>query len=65
MIPDTQPISIPTYRMSKEEILELKKQLKYLLERMIHKAVMSSKGAQIFLFESAMSLEERVLTTSY
>ncbi|XP_015169968.1 uncharacterized protein [Solanum tuberosum] len=33
LIPDTQPISIPPYRMSPAKLQELKEQLKYLLEK--------------------------------
>ncbi|XP_049374045.1 uncharacterized protein LOC125839117 [Solanum verrucosum] len=47
VIPDTQPISIPPYRMASAELRELKKQLKDLLENGFLRPSMSPWGAPV------------------
>ena len=47
VIPDTQPISIPPYRMAPDELRELKEQLKDLLEKGFIRPSMSPWGAPI------------------
>ncbi|KAH0681196.1 hypothetical protein KY284_022281 [Solanum tuberosum] len=47
VIPDTQPISIPPYRMAPAELRELKEQLKDLLEKGFIRPSMSPWGAPV------------------
>ncbi|KAH0706063.1 hypothetical protein KY285_010594 [Solanum tuberosum] len=47
VIPDTQPISIPPYRMAQVELRELKEQLKDLLEKGFIRPSMSPWGAPV------------------
>ena len=47
VIPDTQPISIPPYRMASAELRELKEQLKDLLEKGFIRPSMSPWGAPV------------------
>ncbi|WMV45413.1 hypothetical protein MTR67_038798 [Solanum verrucosum] len=46
LLPDTQPISIPPYRMDRVELKELKEQLNDLLDKGFIKPSISSWGAQ-------------------
>ena len=47
LLPDTQPISIPPYRMAPEELKELKEQLKDLLEKGFIRPNISPWGAPV------------------
>ena len=47
VIPDTQPISIPSYRMAPPELRDLKEQLKDLLEKRFIRPSMSPWGAPV------------------
>ncbi|KAH0714923.1 hypothetical protein KY284_007828 [Solanum tuberosum] len=47
LLPDTQPISIPPYRMALAELKELKEQLKDLLDKGFIRSSISSRGAPV------------------
>ncbi|MDV3190830.1 MAG: hypothetical protein Q8838_02920, partial [Candidatus Phytoplasma australasiaticum] len=47
LLPDTQPISIPPYRIAPEELKELKEQLKDLFEKVFFQPSTSPWGAPI------------------
>ena len=47
LLPDTQPISIPPYRMAPAELKELKEQLKDLLEKGFIRPSISPWGAPV------------------
>ena len=47
LLPDTQPISIPPYRMAPAELRELKEQLKDLLEKGFIRPSVSPWGAPV------------------
>ena len=47
LLPDTQPISIPPYRMAPVELRELKEQLKDLLDKGFIRTSVSSWGAPV------------------
>ena len=50
LLPDTQPIYIPPYRMSPAELKELKDQLKDLLDKgFIRPSILSWGGAVLFV----------------
>ncbi|KAH0709559.1 hypothetical protein KY284_010986 [Solanum tuberosum] len=48
LLPDTQPISIPLYKMAPAELKELKEQLKDLLDKGFIRASISPWGAPVF-----------------
>ena len=47
LLPDTQPISIPPYKMALEELKELKEQLKDLLDKGFIRPSISPWGAPV------------------
>ena len=48
LLPDTQPIYIPPYRMSPAELKELKEQLKDLLDKVFIRPSISPSGTRMF-----------------
>ena len=59
---DTQPISIPPYRMAPAELKELKEQLKYLLDKGLIRPSISPWGAPVLFVRRNMVLSECALT---
>ena len=54
LLPDTQPISIPPYRMAPAELKELKEQLKDLLEKGFIRPSISPWGAPVLFVRKRM-----------
>ena len=52
LLPDTQPISIPPYRMSTAELKELKEQLKDLLDKGFIRPSISPWGAPVLFVKN-------------
>ena len=51
LLPDTQPISIPLYRMAPDELKKLKTQLKDFLDKDFYSTKHISMGCPIIFFE--------------
>ena len=61
LLPDTSPISIPTYRMAPTELKELKDHLKYLLDKVFIRPSISLWGApMLFIMKKDGSLRMRI-----
>ncbi|KAH0714970.1 hypothetical protein KY284_007875 [Solanum tuberosum] len=65
VIPGTQPISIPPYRMAPAELRELKEQLKDLLEKGFIRPSVSPWGAPMLFLQGAKCFSKIDLRTGY
>ncbi|XP_070004405.1 uncharacterized protein [Nicotiana sylvestris] len=65
LLPDTQPISIPPYRMAPAELRELKEQLKDLLDKGFIRPSTSPWGAPVLFVRKKMAPCGCVLTTDF
>ncbi|WMV30217.1 hypothetical protein MTR67_023602 [Solanum verrucosum] len=65
VIPNTQPISIPPYRMTPAELRELKEQLKDLLEKGFIRPSMSPWGVPVLFLQGARCFSKIDLRSGY